>query len=175
MASNVNFVAGQVVPNRVYVKLSATGAIDVFNYAGNADVVIDVGGYFGDGSGAKYYALAPARIVDTRPATQVGPFATPLRGGSVDVVNVAGHGGVPGSGVVAVVGDVAVTDTTQSSYLTVYPSDVARPLASDLNWAPGATVANLVVTKLATAGSVGVYDQSGQVDFVFDVAGYYGP
>jgi hypothetical protein len=140
-------------------------------------VVIDVGGFF-SGSGSMYHPLTPARIIDTRPGTQVGPFGTPLGSGGIDVVTVAGHGGVPATAgaATAVVANIAVTNTTASSYLTAYPSDAPKPLASDLNWTPGATVPNLVVTKLSVAnGQMGVFNFSGSVDFVVDVAGYYGP
>ena len=46
-ASNVNFVAGQVVPNLVVSKTSSVGSVEVFNgSAGYTDVVIDLFGYF---------------------------------------------------------------------------------------------------------------------------------
>jgi hypothetical protein len=46
-ASNLNFVAGQVVPNLVAVKTSAAGAVTVFNGSpGATNVIADVAGYF---------------------------------------------------------------------------------------------------------------------------------
>jgi hypothetical protein len=46
-ASNVNFLAGQSpTPNKVDVKLSASGAINVFNKFGNVNVLADVAGYY---------------------------------------------------------------------------------------------------------------------------------
>ena len=47
LASDLNWVTGQTVPNLVIVKLGATGKIDVYNLAGSTDVVIDVVGWFG--------------------------------------------------------------------------------------------------------------------------------
>ena len=45
--SDVNWVgAGQVVPNLTVATLSGAGAVDVYNYAGTADLVIDTFGYF---------------------------------------------------------------------------------------------------------------------------------
>jgi hypothetical protein len=45
--SNVNLIGGGPPrPNAVTVGLGIGGAIDIFNYAGHIDVVIDVVGYF---------------------------------------------------------------------------------------------------------------------------------
>jgi hypothetical protein len=53
LASNLNFVPGQTVPNQVVVRLSdnvgcavEAGAIDFYNLAGWVHVVVDVFGYF---------------------------------------------------------------------------------------------------------------------------------
>jgi hypothetical protein len=46
-ASNLNWVAGQQpTPNHVTVGLSAAGAVSLFNFAGNVDVLIDIVGYY---------------------------------------------------------------------------------------------------------------------------------
>ncbi|GAA1198207.1 parallel beta-helix repeat protein [Kitasatospora gansuensis] len=44
--SNLNFLAGQVVPNHVTTPLSAAGAFDIYNPAGQTHVVADQFGYF---------------------------------------------------------------------------------------------------------------------------------
>jgi hypothetical protein len=46
-ASDLNFVGGQTVPNLVVVKLSPTGAIDIFNAFGTVHVIVDVVGWYG--------------------------------------------------------------------------------------------------------------------------------
>ena len=46
LASDLNWTASQTIPNLVVVKLSSGGAIDVFNAAGCASVIIDVVGYY---------------------------------------------------------------------------------------------------------------------------------
>jgi len=46
LASDLNFVAGQTVPNLVVVKLGANGKVDIFNFAGTTDVVVDVVGWY---------------------------------------------------------------------------------------------------------------------------------
>jgi len=46
VASNLNFGAGQTVPNLVVVKVSADGWLDFSNAAGTVDVVADIQGWF---------------------------------------------------------------------------------------------------------------------------------
>ena len=46
LASNLNFVPGQTVPNLVVVKAGAGGVVDLFNSTGSTHVVADVAGWF---------------------------------------------------------------------------------------------------------------------------------
>jgi hypothetical protein len=87
-------------------------------------------------------------------------------------VGVAGAGGVPGNAS-AVVMNATVTDTTAAGYLTVWPTGAPQPLASNLNWVPSQTVANLAVVPLG-GGQVSVYDSAGTADVVADIVGWYG-
>jgi len=123
--------------------------------------------------GGTYHALTPARILDTRDGTGGVP-AAPIGPSSSLSVQVAGRGGVPASGVSAVVVNVTVTNTSASSFLTVFPTGTARPLASNLNWMPGVTVPNLVTVGLGTGSREDVFNLSGTVDVIFDVAGWVG-
>lgn len=47
LASDLNYGAGQTVPNLVVVKLGANGSIDLFNGVGTTDVIVDVVGWYG--------------------------------------------------------------------------------------------------------------------------------
>jgi hypothetical protein len=179
IASNVNFVAGQTVPNRVIVGVGAGGKINIYNSAGSVNVVVDVGGWFTDSSvnsGSQFTGLTPARILDTRNGT--GAPVARVCAGQTLVVNVASQGGVPamtsGTPPSAAVLNVTVTDTTAASYLTVYPHLATQPLASDLNWTAGQTVPNLVVVKLGTDGKIAIYNSAGCTDVIADVNGWYG-
>lgn len=171
LASNVNFPAHSNVPNPVSVKPGPGGVISVYNSVGNVDVVVDRSGDFGDGSdvgGTLFHPLAPQRILDTRQSA-------PLNANSTLQLAVAGQGGIPASSPVpvAVVMNVTATEPTSGSYLTVYPSGASRPLASDLNFGPSATVPNLVVVGLGS-GAAAVYNNLGSVHVLADVSGWYG-
>jgi hypothetical protein len=72
-----------------------------------------------------------------------------------------------------VVLNVTVTNTTNQSFLTVYPSTGSRPLASDLNWATGQTIPNMVVATLGTTGAVTLFNNVGSTDVIVDIAGWY--
>ena len=175
LASNLNFVAGQTVPNRVIVKVGAGGAVSIFNNVGSVDVVADAGGWFSDGTAASagglFVGVTPARILDTRTAAAVGSNAT-------YVLAVAGRGGVPAMSdavpPTAVVLNVTATNPTEASFLTVWPDGSTRPLASDLNYVPALTVPNLVVVRLGSSGAIDLYNQLGTTDLVVDVVGWYG-
>src|SRR5207249_1422987 len=116
--------------------------------------------------------LPPSRILDTRVGT--GAPAGKIASGGVLDLAVAGHGGVPDTGAGAVVLNVTVTEPDASGFLTVFPSDVSAPLASNLNFVTGQVIPNLVTVKLGADGHVKIKDGSpGGVHVVADVAGYY--
>lgn len=46
VASDLNWVAGQTIPNLVVVGLGSDGKLGLFSPAGYADVLIDVVGYY---------------------------------------------------------------------------------------------------------------------------------
>lgn len=117
------------------------------------------------GRGA-YQALVPARILDTRLT------AGTLGAGSSLNVQVLGQGGVPVSGVIAVMLNVTVTDTTAPSFLIVWPAGLPQPLASNLNWTAGKTVPNLVEVAVGAGGQISLYNGFGMVDVVIDMEGY---
>ena len=170
LASNLNFDAGQTVPNLVTAKLGSGGSVHLYNAMGSTHVIVDVAGWYDDGTsptGATYHPVTPSRILDTRN----GP--SPLGPAAVLGVQVAGLGGVPASGVSAVVTNVAVTGPTAPSFLTVFPAGEALPLASNLNFGPGQTVPNLVAAKLGAGGRLSIYNAAGTTHVIADIAGWF--
>jgi hypothetical protein len=118
-----------------------------------------------------YYPLAPARVLDTRfgigvPAGKVGPNTT-------ITVQVAGAGGVPATGASAVMLNVTAEGSTGNSFVAVYPSGIARPLVSNLNFPPNFTGANAVTVPLGSDGRVALYNAVGSVSLIADVVGFY--
>jgi hypothetical protein len=173
--SNLNYGPGQTVPNLVTVAVGPSGKVSVFNLAGSAHVIFDVVGFYAGASGppgSRFHPIDPYRYFDTRNGSG-GVGAQPIGSDSALRFHVLGKGGVPTFGVTAVVMNVTVTGPTSASYLTVYPDDVARPVASNLNFQPGQTVPNLVTVRVPPSGVVDFYNLAGSVHVIADVVGYY--
>src|SRR5439155_4190069 len=185
VVSNLNFVPGQTVPNRVVVKVGGTGRVSFYNALGKVHVIADVGGWFTDtstgGSGAGFNPLTPTRILDTRDGT--GGVFTPV-GQTPITLSVGGVAGIPGSGSPTppkgLVLNVTVADATAPSFLTLWPNPASRPNASDLNFVAGQTVCNLVVVKvMPEAGGVqqtwkiAIFNAAGRTNVIVDVVGWY--
>lgn len=183
IASNLNFTAGQTVPNRVIVMLGAGGRVAFFNSGGSVQIIADVSGWFTDASvpsatGSVFTGLTPVRILDTR--SGIGGFSSPVGPAGTIVLTVAGWGGVPlmtsTSPVppTAVVLNVTVTNPTMASYLTLFPDGAARPTTSDLNFVAGQTIPNLVVVRVGANGKLDIFNAACNTDVIADVVGWYG-
>ncbi|SCF47398.1 Fibronectin type III domain [Micromonospora matsumotoense] len=179
-ASTLNFVAKQVLANRVIVPVGTDGKVSFYNRAGSTPLVIDVTGWFSDGSdpavgGAYLASVPPTRIVDTR--TGLGAAKGPVAGGSSLPVAVAGRAGLPAATAAlpptGLVANVTAVQPTSAGFLTVYPSVTARPTASDLNFTPGGVVPNLSVAPLGVDGGMLVHNSAGATHVVVDVVGYF--
>ncbi len=170
--SNLNFAAGQTVPNSVTVPVGADGKVTLYNRSsGTTQLIADVFGYYLPGTptvpGA-FGPLTPARMLDTR-TTRAVDAESPL------TFQVAGTGSIP-AGVSAVVLNVTVTTPQSLGHIIAYPSGTARPDTSNLNFAAGQTVPNLVTVPVGTDGRVTLYNRSsGTTQLIADVFGYYLP
>lgn len=124
----------------------------LYNNAGSSHVIVDVVGWFGpNGTAAsgRYNALNPARIVDTRNGT--GGFVSPVGIGGTISPKVTGVGGVPASGVSAVVLNVTVTEPTTGGFLTVFPNGTTPPLLRTSTSRPASSRARVMVTAMSAA------------------------
>jgi hypothetical protein len=99
------------------------------------------------------------------------PGSTAMAAGSTLELQVAGVAGVP-SDAVAVVLNVTVVNARSTGFATVYPCGQTRPEASNLNYAAGQTIPNLVIAKPGTGGKVCVYSDAA-VDLLADVSGFF--
>jgi len=125
----------------------------------------------GPGSSGTYFPLTPARLMDSRVGN--GTAATPFTGGAARSLQVEGRGGVPASGVDAVVMNVTVTAPSIASHVTVWPGG-AIPTASNVNFVAGQTRPNLVTVGVSGSGTVDFQLDDGSADLIADVVGWYG-
>ena len=170
--SNVNFWAGDTVPNLAVVRLGSDGRVQVDGAGAGKHAVGDVFGYFTasapPGAG-RLRAVAPRRLLDTReglgaPKQRIGA------GRTIDLV-VARRGGVPEHATAAVL-NVTVTNVSSPSYVTVWPTGEAMPGTSNLNLLPGQTLANLVVCRLGAGGALTFANKLAESDVIADVFAY---
>jgi hypothetical protein len=194
--ANVNFTTGQTVGNQVTVGLGTSNgneAITVYDgptTGGSVDFTVDLYGYYSvptATSGDAYVPLTPSRICDTRSGNPSGLSGTAaqcngtnntgdtLGAATALTFGVTDVGNVP-TGAAAVQLNVAVTDTTASSYIQCYPAG-SPPSSStptvNQNWVAGETLSTKALVAVGTDGDVTCYNNSGAVDLVVDVDGYF--
>ncbi len=172
-ASNVNFVAGHAVANRVTVGVGTGGKIEVYNHTGTVDVDVDVDGYYtGDGGTGSYFVpITPVRITDTRVPTN----GTPIVANTSESFNLATTAsGIPANAA-AVATNFTVVAGDAPGYLTVYPtSATANPVASDVNWVANEIIPNFTIADANGTGKVAVYNSHGTtINVVIDAFGYF--
>jgi hypothetical protein len=171
-ASNLNVAPGSTVANAVLAPLAADGTVCLYTST-PVHLIVDVGGSLS--STDSYLGLSPARLLDTRPGAKTADGQQAGAGirapGSTTVLPVAGRAGVS-TGAAAVSLNVTATGTTGAGFVTVWPCDQTRPLASTLDYGAGASVANLVIAKLAADGTVCLYTSAG-AHLVVDANGEY--
>jgi len=124
-----------------------------------------------------FVPITPCRLTDTRVAPETrGPRATPLKADETYTVQVVGTNGdctIPADAV-GVSLNVTAEAPTDASYLTVFPADAPKPLASNLNWITNQPpVPNAVTSDLSADGKVSFYNHSGTVNVIADIVGYY--
>ena len=118
--------------------------------------------------GGGFTSLPSTRLLDTRHS------GGPISAGAIYHLTVLGAGGVPASGVSAVVLNVTATAGTASGYITAFAGGTSRPTASNLNFSKGQTIANLVVAQVGSDGTVSLYNGSvGSTQLIVDVEGYH--
>lgn len=163
VVSTLNFGAGDAVPNGASVPLDGNGGLCVFaNMA--ADLVVDVNGYYAANGTGRFASVTPTRLMDTR--SGIGRRAA----GSVTSLTVTGVAGVPTSARVVSL-NVTSVDPSTGGFVTVYPCDVSRPMASSLNPVPGRVKPNVVLAPVAADGTVCLFTST-DVDLVVDITGY---
>jgi len=178
LASNLNIPAGDTRPNLVIVKtidlghgVSTNGTVSFYNQSGSVDLIADVAGYFSN-AGDGLTSLSPSRVWDSR----VGPGPVGRVGAATTrEITVTGIGGVPLTGVTAVVLNVTSVAPSTGTYVTAWPTGETRPNASNLNVPPGDTRPNLVIVKVGENGKVSFYNDAGTNDLIADIAGWFGP
>lgn len=167
-ASNLNFFTGDTVANSVIVPVSDTGSVCLYIH-GDGHLIADVSGYLP--STSQVTPVVPYRMLDTRRSDDgvVPPAVT----GRVEAT-VLGRGGVPSTGVTAVIANLTLTGTElrDGPGFAVASDCGDQPDVSHLNFtADRQIVPNSVLIPVSPQGTVCV-DVEGAAHVIVDVSGY---
>ena len=166
--SSMSFPAGGATTSLVFAKIGADGKIAIANAVGRAHVVVDVVGHFNSTARGRFTALTPGRLLDTRLDT-----VDALGAGSTRAIVVRGTGGVPASGVGAVLLNVTAVSPSVATNLTAWPSGTARPGFSNITARAGVSTTGAVLCKVGADGKVLLLNAAGTTDVVVDVVGWF--
>lgn len=176
--SVLNFDAGQTVATLVVATVGTDGDVHIYNGSvGRTDIIADVVGWFSTATEANdYVAASPTRLLDTRLETSPTGGAK-LASGEVFQLDLTG---TDFAGQSAVVLTIVANQPTHAGHLTVWPDTGAEdplttmPTASSLNFPPGKTVSNLVISAIGDGNLINVRNTSkGAVHVIIDGAGSF--
>lgn len=131
----------------------------------------------GGGGGNTYTPITPCRLMDTRGGDNtVGTRNAPIGAGESHVATVHGTNGnctIP-TNATGIATNTTVLNGTSASFLTLYPANASRPLASNLNWTAGQPATpNQVTVGLSPDGRIRIYNDRGTVNVIIDIVGIY--
>jgi hypothetical protein len=121
---------------------------------------------------ASFFTLSPCRILDTRTASALASGLAPRM---IDVA--AASCGIPASAR-AISANVTVTGATGAGFVTLYPGNYPKPVASTINFSADQTRGNNTILSLASDGSATLASEAtvagtGTVHLIVDVNGYF--
>jgi hypothetical protein len=120
----------------------------------------------------RLHPVAPSRLADTR--TGHGAPAGRVPGGGTIAVDVTGVGGVPPTGVEAVVVNLTSVGATTAGYLTAWATGLTKPGTSNLNFRAGQVVANQAIVPVGADGTISIANSAGATHVIADIQGWFG-
>ena len=162
------------------VPVGSDGKIDIYNAGAagtSADVVLDVSGYFGAGTGGQFYhPIDATRMVDTRKSG--GPLPANNSNDPVQFTETVASAFQP-----TIVANVTETAAGANGLLGVYPSFLLVPGGiSTIDYSSTSTISNMDLIYCAdatspSAGNIGngfeVVNTAGTPQFIVDVSGFF--
>jgi hypothetical protein len=165
--STLNANTGAVTANAAIVPAGTGGNVSVYA-SSNAEVLIDVNGYFAPPGvgGTSLYTTTPCRVFDTRNAPFPpfpGSFLLPVESGPCNVSTVAA----------AYVLNATVVPPAPLNYLTLWAAGTSQPDVSTLNAIDGSITSNMAIVT-DTDGVILIY-ASDVTQLLLDVSSYFAP
>lgn len=166
--SVLHFEPPRDVAQLTTVGLDSTGQLKFSAPGAATHLVVDVVGYY-ESAGAtttgRTVAVTSSRLFDSRPGAKVGAGATVQ-------VQISGRGGVPTTGVSAVIANLTLMGVgSPNTFVTAWPGGAAlpSPLTSSLNSSD--TRSNQIVVPLGSTGKISLRPITSS-DLILDVVGY---
>lgn len=123
--------------------------------------------------GGRFVSLSGGRLLDTRAATSVGGYSTPMQGTVWRTMQMTGRAGIPTAGVSAVAVSILTLNPAHAGYVNARPSGAPGTWeAVHHNYALGTNESNSTILTPNASGAVDLKTSS-SVDVVVDVLGYF--
>lgn len=165
--SNINTRSGGFpTPNLVVAIPDGARRVCIYSLF-EADVIVDLTGWWTEEGDQRLTTIAPVRAVDSRD----DPGREPLPPGATRTIPLSSF--IPAAAT-AVLGNLTVTEPQADGFMTVFPCGSPVPLASNLNFRRSESRAVAVAVGLG-AGAELCVESSTDAHVVFDVSGYYAP
>ena len=164
--SAVQSHVGRIVSGSAIVPLGVGGAFCVFSNV-TTEIVVDLNGSFAPAGSARYEPMTTQRRFDTR------PDGRRLAAGDIVRVHTRGFGGAAADSTAASI-TIHALDALAAGFVTAWPCDTARPLASSANVMSGSSVSNEVDVAVGPTGEVCLL-VSAPMHLAVDINGWYGP
>ncbi len=158
LASSLNVRPGETRANHSVTALDATGSVCIYTSI-TTYLLADLAGWYG-ATGYSFRPSSPVRVLDSRRMGARTSFVVPLAG---RVSRDAGAATV----------NLTVVGPGGNGYVTAYPCGQAAPVASNVNFFAGETIANLATVRLGAGQSICVRS-SVATYLVVDLSGAYG-
>jgi alpha-tubulin suppressor-like RCC1 family protein len=166
VASNLNLPAGSIRANLVTVRLGADRKLNLFNLAGQTNLMAQLTGFYTPDYGATFTPVAPRRVLDTRTGTD-----GPLVAGQIRPLPRPAD--LPANPTALLMNLTGVAPT-ESTYLGLSTRDDRVPgVPSALNLAAGEIAANLAAVSLGPVPDLSMYNHRGRTHLVADLAGVF--
>jgi len=163
-------IAGATGPTLTRTPAQTTNFwVRVSNSCGTANSATATVTVVGAAPAAKFFLIAPCRVLDTRGGGAVNPNAK-------RTITVTGSCGVP-TGTTAVAVNMTVVNPAETAFATLYqgPAIAARPNVSTINFRPGRTLGNNARVPLGPDGTLNIFNASSgsPLDVIIDIQGYF--
>jgi hypothetical protein len=160
VTSNVNFSQGQTTDNSVFVEAGKGAKVCLYTSA-DTDLLVDATGYLP--ADVDVSLTDPARLFDSRSRKM-------FQAGSVNEVQVAGLAGLPTNTAAAML-NVTVVEAQASGFVTVFPCGRPVPVASNVRYLAGETIATSMLAEPGEDGKICIYS-SAATHLVVDANGF---